>query len=136
MIAARLGRIQECAVDTGEKRGLSESDAALYERLRRVGTVILAAGLPAAALVALTAAPVDEGVAADSKRYEYEMELVGGKSNVFAAEVNGWIAGLWHGRGLAHLLAFVAVAGSFMCFFLAHRLKHHGPRAAPVGRNP
>ncbi len=136
MIAANFWRIQEYSVGTGEKRGLSESDAALHARLRMVGAVILAAGLPAAALLAFTAAPVDDGAAAESKRYEYEMELVGGKANLFAAEVNGWIAGLWHGRGLAHMLACVSLAGAFTCFFLAHRLKHHGPRASPPGKNP
>jgi hypothetical protein len=136
MIAARFGRMQEYPVGNGERLDLSESDTALHSRLRLSGAVILAAGLLSSAVVGMTAAPVDEGAAADSKRYEYEMEMIGGKSNVFAAEVNGWIAGLWHGRGLAHLLAFVALAGSSVCFFLAHRLKHHGPRASQAGRNP
>jgi hypothetical protein len=115
-------------VDKGE---LSAGDAALLARLRTVGAVILVAGLAAAAIVEAAAAPVVEDAAADNKRYDYEMELVGGKSNLFAAQLREWFEGLWHGRGLAHMLAFVSVFGSFMCFFLAHRLKHHAPRAAP-----
>jgi hypothetical protein len=136
MIAARCGRMQEYPVGNGERLELSAGDAALYARLRKSGAVILAAGLLAAAVVGITAAPVDEVAVADSKRYEYEMEFIGGKSNLFAAEVNEWFAGLWHGMGLAHMLAFVSVAGSLMCFFLAHRLKHHGPRASAPGRKP
>jgi hypothetical protein len=118
---------------TADRGELSEGDAALHARLRTVGLVILVAGLAAAAMAGAAAAPVDEGAAADSKRYEYEMELVGGKSNLFAAQLREWFAGLWHGRGLAHMLACVSLFGSFMCFFLAHRLKHHAPRGSPGG---
>jgi hypothetical protein len=116
--------------DAGRKE-LSESDAALYARLRLVGVVILTTGLLAAAMVAGAASPDDPGAVEDSKRYEYEMELVGGKSNVFAAQLTQWFDGLWHGKGLAHMLAFVSVGGALACFFLAHRLKHHAPRGGP-----
>lgn len=118
-------------MSTAGRPALSKVDAALYARLRRVGVVILATGLLAAAMVGAAAGPVDEEAVADSKRYEYEMELVGGKSNLFAAEVREWFEGLWYGRGLSHMLACVSVGGSFMCFFLAHRLKHHAPRGDP-----
>jgi hypothetical protein len=122
---------QDYRVGTGDRRELSASDAALYARLRRVGLVMLVAGLVAAAMVSAAAPPVDDAAAADSKRYEYEMELVGGKSNLFAAEVREWFEGLWYGNGLSHMLACVSVGGSFMCFFLAHRLKRHALRTDP-----
>jgi hypothetical protein len=117
---------------TGQRMELSASDAALHARLRLVGAVFLSAGLLAAAVAGITAAPADPGAAADSKRYEYEMEQVGGKSNLFAAEIRGWFDGLWHGRGLAHMLAVVSIGGSILCFFLAHRLKHHSPHRTPA----
>jgi hypothetical protein len=117
---------------TGDRRELSASDAALYARLRLVGLVMLIAGLAAAAMVGAAAPHPDEGAAEDAKRYEYQMELVGGKSNLFAAEVREWFDGLWHGRGLSHFLAFVSVGGSSMCFFLAHRLRQFAPRTYPA----
>lgn len=106
---------------------ISKEDAALEARLRLIGRVVLAAGLAGSALAYASAGPEDEAAAEESKRYLYEMEYIGGQSNLLAAEIRQWFAGLWHGRGLAHMLAFVAIAGSFTCFFLAHRL---GQRAA------
>lgn len=117
---------------TGDRRELSAIDAALYARLRLIGLVILIAGLAAAAMVGAAAPAVTEGADVDAKRYEYEMELVGGKSNLFAAQVREWFDGLLHGRGLWQLLACVSLGGSFMCFFLAHRLKHFAPRTNPA----
>lgn len=131
-VASRFSGGQDYRVGTGDSRELSASDAALYARLRVVGLVILVAGLAAAAMVGTAARPADEAAATDSKRYEYEMEVVGGKSNLFAAEVREWFEGLWYGRGLSHMLAFVSVGGSLMCFFLAHRLKHHAHRTYPA----
>jgi hypothetical protein len=133
IVAQSFGGRQEYRMSTGDRREISASDAALYARLRLVGIVILVAGLAASAMVGAAAPAADDGAAVDAKRYEYEMELVGGKSNLFAAEVRGWFDGLLHGRGLWQLLAFVSLAGSFMCFFLAHRLKHFGPHTRPVG---
>ncbi len=116
---------------TGDRRELSASDAALCARLRLVGLVILISGLAAAAMIGAAAPPPDAGAAEDAKRYEYQMELVGGKSNVFAAEVREWFDGLWHGKGLSHMLACASLGGSAMCFFLAHRLKRFAPRTYP-----
>jgi hypothetical protein len=120
-------------VGTGDRRELSAIDAALYARLRLVGLVILIAGLAAAAMVGAAAPAADAGADVDAKRYEYEMELVGGKSNLFAAQIREWFNGLLHGRGLWQLLAFISLSGSFMCFFLAHRLKRHAPSTYPAG---
>lgn len=134
MVAPCFARMQEYRVgNTGDRRELSASDAALYARLRLVGLIILIAGLAASAMVGAAAPPPDEGAAEDAKRYEYQMELLGGKSNVFAAELREWFDGLWHGKGLSHMLAFVSVGGSIMCFFLAHRLRQFAPRTYPAG---
>ena len=106
---------------------LSGRDRALQGRLRLAGIAILVAGLLASVIVDATAPPGDEGAHADSRRYEYEMELIGGKSNLLAAEIREWFGGLWHGKGLAHMLAFVSTGGSLACFLLAHRLGHRSP---------
>ena len=120
---------------TGEKWKGMERDAILQARFRRIGTLILAAGLLAAAAI-YTRTPPDaerggigyfiEGGKSfvmtpnESKRYEYEMERIGGKANILASEIVGWFGGLWHGRRLAGTLAVLSVGGSLTCFFLAH----------------
>lgn len=104
---------------------ISKEDAALQVRLRLIGKIVLVAGLAGSALAYASAGPEDEAAAEESKRYLYEMEYIGGQSNLLAAEIRQWFAGLWHGKGLAHLLAFVAIAGSLTCFFLARRLGQH-----------
>jgi hypothetical protein len=110
---------------------ISKEDEALQARLRLIGKVVLIVGLAGSALAYVAAAPEDEAAPEESKRYLYEMEYIGGKSNLLAAEVRLWFDGLWHGKGLAHMLAFVAIAGSLACFFLANRL---GQRHAANGR--
>jgi hypothetical protein len=49
----------------------------------------------------------------DSKQYQRQMELYGGKANVLAADLMRWLGSLWHGRRLALTVACatVAVAG-------------------------
>ena len=110
---------------------ISKEDAALQARLRLIGKIVLVVGLAGSALAFVTAAPEDEAASEESKRYLYEMEYIGGQSNLLAAEIRQWFAGLWHGKGLAHMLAFVAIAGSLLCFFLANRLAQ---RDAASGR--
>jgi hypothetical protein len=124
VIVAGFGRLHEEAMSAGEKQDMSEIDAALQKRLRLFGVSILAVGLFAAALVYWTAVPDDVNLYPNTKRYEYEMEVIGGKSNLLAAELREWFGSLWHGKRLARLLAFLSVGGSLACFFLAHRLNH------------
>jgi hypothetical protein len=112
------------------KREQPEGDRALQARLHLVGVAILVVGLLASVIVDAKAPPPDEGAYSDSRRYEYEMEQIGGKSNLLAAEIREWFGGLWHGKGLARLLACVSVGGSFGCFYLAYRMNH------PVRRTP
>ena len=49
----------------------------------------------------------------DSKQYQRQMELYGGKANVLAADLMRWLGSLWHGRRLALTMACatVVVAG-------------------------
>jgi hypothetical protein len=101
---------------------MSGKDAALQSRLRLIGTGILVAGMLAATLVDLTAKPDDGSATADYKRDEYQMEYIGGKSNLLATEIREWIGSLWHGRRLSETLAVLSIGGSAACFFLAQRL--------------
>ena len=116
-------------------KDIPERDRKLQTRLRLAGGVILLAGLGAAALVYRSAVPDYDSAYVkmlnNTKKNEYEMEVVGGKANVFAAEVRDWFGSLWHGKRLAHTLGFLSVGGSFACFFVAHRLNYSPPLETP-----
>jgi hypothetical protein len=113
--------------------GAARRDAVLRRRLRLAGAAILLAGLLAAVLVNRTAAPDDEQALEArlnyTKRYEYQMELMGGKANILATEFREWFLGLWHGKRLARTLAVLSVGGGLACFYVAHRLGHSHGRA-------
>lgn len=121
-----------------EEQDESGNAALVRKRFNWIGISLLAAGLPAAALVRLWAPP-DAGGAplsyeidgagntyavmpSDSKVYEHDAEEIGGKSVVLAIEFNDWLGSQWHGRRLARTLAFLSVGGALTCFFLARRL--------------
>lgn len=95
--------------------------------MRRIAAVVLAIGLSAAALVFVLAAPeaADDApgpyVAAvdNSKKYQLEVERIGGKAAVVAVEFDEWFASLWHGRRLAGTLAALSVAAALLCFLAA-----------------
>ncbi len=58
----------------------------------------------------------------DSKRFMRDLELYGGKANIFAYELRSWFAGLWHGRSLAVILACLTILASYGCFYAANHL--------------
>jgi hypothetical protein len=126
-----FGRKQEEAMSAEKEQDRSEKDTTLQKRFRLIGVVILVAGLLAAALIDRSAAPADENsdaiLSGNAKRYEYEMERMGGQSNVVAAEFREWFGSLWHGRRLAYTLAFLSIGGGLACFFIAHLLTYPPP---------
>jgi hypothetical protein len=100
-------------------------DRSAYERLmRRIAAAILALGLCAAAAVFVLAAPEpDEDYAGvyvlsiqNSKKYQLELQRIGGKSAVLAAEFSEWFDSLWHGRRLAATIAVLSVVASGVCW--------------------
>ena len=52
----------------------------------------------------------------NSKRHLLELERIGGKAAVVAAEMNEWFDSLWHGKRLAGTLAVLSVGISLLCF--------------------
>lgn len=112
---------------TDDRLHEAEREARFARLMRRIAIAVLAVGLSAAAVV-FALAPAegsgDETDAAasirDSRRYEQAMERIGGKAVVFAAELNDWLASLWHGRRLAATLAVISVAVAWF-FYLASR---------------
>lgn len=61
---------------------------------------------------------------ADSKLYRLQLERFGGKMAVFADDLNRWLASLTHGKGLAGVIALLAIVMAVGCFLAARR---HSP---------
>jgi hypothetical protein len=92
--------------------------------IQRIAAGILIVGLSVSAIVlAMTPAEADESDAGfymssvnNSKKYRGDLERIGGKAAVAAAEFNEWFDGLWHGRRLAGTLAVLSIGASLLCF--------------------
>jgi len=114
----------------GRPQDIPERGRAAQTLLRRIGVAILIAGLCASALVFVMAPAADESGADassalsvttvdNSKRYQLELERIGGKSAVLAAEFDDWFTSLWHGARLAGTLAILSLGASLLCFWAA-----------------
>ena len=92
--------------------------------MRAIAIGILGIGLSASVMVYVMAPPDDNEedggmyVASidNSKKYQLELERIGGKAALVAVEFNNWFAGLWHGERLAGSLAVLSISGSLLCF--------------------
>jgi hypothetical protein len=85
----------------------------LTRRRLLVGAILLA-GWTAAAVIWATATPVeDDPDVADvfqSRTYRRQLERIGGKGALLAADLDDWFAGLWHGRRLGTTTAVLTAA--------------------------
>jgi hypothetical protein len=76
-----------------------------HARRRFIALAIVFVGCGSALVIYATATPVPANPLGydpeDSKQYLREMEVYGGKANVFASDSLQWIESLWHGRRLA-----------------------------------
>jgi hypothetical protein len=67
------------------------------------------------------------GLNGATKEYERQMEVLGGKSNVFAYDLQQKFLGLWHGTHLAYTLAVLSLVAALACFFTAYFLPDFPP---------
>jgi len=101
------------------RRHLGQDPVTRRTRVSRVTVVILGVGLGlAASLWVLTPPPAPNPLGfepEDSKKYLRQMEMIGGKANVVASQLQTWFDGQWHGRGLPRTVALLTVvlAGTF-----------------------
>ncbi len=58
----------------------------------------------------------------DSKMFIRDLELYGGKANVFAYQLRRWFAGLWRGKSLAVIVGCSTILISFGFFYAANHL--------------
>jgi hypothetical protein len=54
--------------------------------------------------------------------YQHNLELYGGKFNLLTDQFMSWVAGLWHGRSLAVIVAAVTVIVSLGLVLAVRRL--------------
>ncbi len=101
------------------RRHLGQDPVTRRTRVSRVTVVILGVGLGLAARLWWLAPPPAANPLGfepeDSKKYLRQMEMIGGKANVVASQLQTWFDGLWHGRGLPRTVAVLTVvlAGTF-----------------------
>jgi hypothetical protein len=105
-------------------------------RLYLIPAMILLVGLGDAVVIYLTAGNDSDGGSGyeiiggqvfpvspeDTKTYNHNVELYGGKMNLLAGDLSRWFAGLWHGRSLAFTVACMTLLISFGFFFVTKYL--------------
>ncbi|MBB1634592.1 hypothetical protein [Cupriavidus sp. UME77] len=98
----------------------------LPARIYLLGAVILAAGWIAGVLIYLLAASGEAGDLAYGpgwqRQYDFQLERIGGKAAVLAAEFSQWFSDLWHGRQLAFTVAILCTGIALLCFLVAREL--------------
>jgi hypothetical protein len=57
----------------------------------------------------------------DSKSYQRSLEVYGGKANVITHKFRRWFIGLWHGKSLSYIVAFISVLASVILFSVARQ---------------
>ncbi|MDR3629981.1 MAG: hypothetical protein P4L42_06570 [Desulfocapsaceae bacterium] len=95
--------------------------------LRLAAALIVIGGVGCAVIVYLTAEPAalpplgyDPMTTKTTLR---EMQLYGGMANVLATQFRQWFAGLWHGRPLAFILAFISLSVGYLLWRLSMGLQ-------------
>jgi hypothetical protein len=113
----------------------------LQKRLYLIGALVLLLGLGSAALIYANAEvnsdtaigyEVVNGVAypiasRDSKTFQHDVRLYGGKFALLSDEFFDWFASLWHGRRLAFTVAAISIVLSAGIVFVASGLEKPGP---------
>jgi len=108
----------------------------LHTWLNLISAVILLGGLGCAILIYQTAESTSYGVLGyeagsgsvypimpdDSKKYQRDLELYGGKANLLMDQLRRGFAGLWHGKSLAFTVACLSILISFGVFYAADHL--------------
>jgi hypothetical protein len=99
-------------------------------KINRVSTALVLAGMAGAVLIYALAEPEepDDPWRTDplaQRRYNRQMQVIGGKANLLSAEFMDWFAARWHGRNLAYTVAVLTVAVTGGYRFVAHRRLVH-----------
>jgi hypothetical protein len=122
---ARRDLASRAHLDRSFVTGLGDTLAARLRRIRQLTAGLLAAGLGAAVILYVAAAPKGANPLGyepeDTKKYLRDLELYGGKVNVLATEFMRWWNDLWHGRNLAITVGWLTTFTAFLFWFIATR---------------
>jgi hypothetical protein len=92
-------------------------------RIRLVLAAILAAGWTAAVAVYVTATRVEEdpqlAALEQTKAYQRQVEVIGGKAALEAAQAQAWLESLWQGQRLAYTIAVLTALFALLVWVLA-----------------
>jgi len=108
----------------------------LHTCLNLISAVILLGGLVSAILIYRTAENTSFGALGyeagdgavypimpdDSKKYQRDLELYGGKANMLMDQLRRGFVGLWRGKSLAFTVACLSILISFGVFYAANHL--------------
>lgn len=104
----------------------NDSNSAYARIMRAIAVVVLVSGLIAAAAVFVLAPDAPDESANPyvasvdtSKKYQLELQRIGGKAAVASAELGEWFDSLWQGRRLAATIAALSIGVSLLCFLAA-----------------
>ena len=124
----------------------SPAPSPTHQRVHRAGLVILAVGLLSAVVVyVLAISHPDPHPAPDfsgDRRFNFELERIGGKQAIYMAAINRWLASLWQGTNLAFTIGTLSVLAALFCFWFANLLSYppadaaDAPGAAPATPAP
>jgi len=108
-------------------------------QINQISLVLLLVGFGSALVIALTAVPPDEDALLNdprgNKKYMREMQMIGGKANVLAADFREWFAGLWQGPALGRTVAVLTV-GVILGFRFVTLPPAGAPTPAPDEKKP
>jgi hypothetical protein len=93
------------------------------KHLKIIALLVLIFGLGSASSLYLLAEPIpvspSEYDRFTSKKYVRELERFGGKFAVLTAELNQWVAGLWHGKSLAVTVGILSLLLALLLWFMS-----------------
>ncbi len=106
----------------------SPSKTPLHRRIHVAGTVVLVVGVISAIVIyGVAAASSHASNAPDfsgDRRFNYELERLGGKFAVYSAAFNRWLGTLWVGTNLAYTVAVLSLLTALACYWLADFLSY------------
>lgn len=99
-----------------------------HRKIQLAGTFVLVMGLLAALVIYLVAL-AGSGAQnmpdfSQDRRFNLELERIGGKSAIYLAALDRWLSGLWHGTTLAYTVGTLSVAVALACFWLANLMSY------------
>ncbi len=94
----------------------------MHKRVFYSGVFILVAGLIAGVLIYVFSTDEPTIEIANRQAYEFQIERIGGKAEVYVVRFNEWLSSLWHGKQLGITLGLLAIVIALVCFWAADQI--------------